>query len=816
MLPASWLAFSATNNVYWTTGNADPSINTNNDWGIWGDFITGPLFEATGLTDVSIQETAAGVIDGTWTWMASTNAGHIVWWPEVPAGPFVSLPNPYTSIVLDIIRNAPDDGLPTTIVLDGSFDPYSDGEKITISGVTSASEGGSTTEQSYNLTKYIKNNGGTYELYNDQTCTQPWDTSTYWPINNTTGVLTWSHGRYIDALAYANGHFYAGNDDEQIFKSEFGTLGELTWTKVSDLNDSLNYWNDIAYYGAFGTSSSSSVTISETAPSGSNGTLWFNSTDGRMYIKYSGQWIDASPTEPNANQVLKGPNGTVELSDSLNIGDNGSTAGINIKGSGDVEVFGYSTLLDVLVDDENPNALTIRNARVPNNGLELYVGNNGTANIARGDGVDSDAQWLSVDATGTTTISTGVPSGHEWSFNADGTFQLPQNGDIVDSNGTSVLGGGNEITNTDGNDTYSVSVATTGVITMTTARGGIEFGAMPEVGAPNHLHIMRPAGQENATDLFFGDDYNYVRLPAYSAGVEIGSSYNGGTVSTWSFGTDGKLTLAGATNGQLYNGATAGTFTGGATITANQFDSLASPGSPGATINGNSSFTNVGWQYVQFNDQTVYDAITAQIGTSNGVFAVSWGAGSTLSTGYVLVQFSGGINFQMCPVVDDGAGSNTPVDGTWFFDANFGGTPVAGTAYTAISKSGYEWKFDEAGGLTLPDNSVVTGSKQQTVAFTETNVVNGIVLATVSSLILVTPDPTYSGTDPLSIYLPTTDITPGTKISIINYYDGQLNVFLAEFEGPAVTINAWENRDYVLIDHPVDGKYWWETNVYSW
>ena len=124
--------------------------------------------------------------------------------------------------------------------------------------------------------------------------------------------------------------------------------------------------------------------------------------------------------------------------------------------------------------------------------------------------------------------------------------------DLTDT--TSLLGSGHEayeITNTDPEGpTYSVSVGTNGVVTMTTARGGIEFGAMPEVGGPSHLHIMRPAGQNSSTDLYFGDDYNYVKMPGLygsnpttQQGVEIGSSLNEGTVSVWKFGTDGDLVL---------------------------------------------------------------------------------------------------------------------------------------------------------------------------------------------------------------------------------------------------------------------------------
>lgn len=116
----------------------------------------------------------------------------------------------------------------------------------------------------------------------------------------------------------------------------------------------------------------------------------------------------------------------------------------------------------------------------------------------------------------------------------------------------------NEITNTDGISTWSVSVGTDGVVTMNTVRGGIEFGAMPEVGGPNHLHIMRPSGQNGSTDLFFGDDYNYVKLPGLygqgTQGVEIGSSFDTDPPKVWRFGTDGTLTLPNGLLGDVYGG----------------------------------------------------------------------------------------------------------------------------------------------------------------------------------------------------------------------------------------------------------------------
>jgi hypothetical protein len=99
----------------------------------------------------------------------------------------------------------------------------------------------------------------------------------------------------------------------------------------------------------------------------------------------------------------------------------------------------------------------------------------------------------------------------------DGTTITINDGVISSTGG---VGAGNQITNTDGFSTYSASVTDTGIVTMTTARGSIEFGAQPEEGAPTHLHIMRAPSQ--SYDLIFGDDYNYLNLLTFG-GVKIGS-----------------------------------------------------------------------------------------------------------------------------------------------------------------------------------------------------------------------------------------------------------------------------------------------------
>ena len=194
-----------------------------------------------------------------------------------------------------------------------------------------------------------------------------------------------------------------------------------------------------------------------------------------------------------------------------------------------------------------------------NKNLRLQTLGTGSGSLAW-QNFEGDANFVTLNYNQSKNIMISVGNAvgegtlHNWLFASTGNIQLPPGGDIVDIAGNSVLGGGssptNEITNTSPEGSiYSVSVGTDGVVTMTTARGGIEFGAMPEVGGPSHLHIMRPAGQNSSTDLYFGDDYNYVKMPGLygsnpttQQGVEIGSSLNEGVVSVWKFGTDGKLT----------------------------------------------------------------------------------------------------------------------------------------------------------------------------------------------------------------------------------------------------------------------------------
>ena len=100
-----------------------------------------------------------------------------------------------------------------------------------------------------------------------------------------------------------------------------------------------------------------------------------------------------------------------------------------------------------------------------------------------------------------------------WTFGTDGKLSLPNGSTIGDGNSNSG-------------------------VSMTTSRGTILFGNQPECIEVTHFHIMKD--NPSAVDLFFGDDYNYVKLPADTTGVEIGAGSH-----MWKFDNSGNVNIPG-------------------------------------------------------------------------------------------------------------------------------------------------------------------------------------------------------------------------------------------------------------------------------
>lgn len=331
----TWSVFSDDKKSWFSTFNVDPSLPWNF---IPGADLTFALQYATGLTYLQIAEATIGVLDGSITWMLSTTQGQIIWWPHVPAGPFVSVPSPYTCSVVSVTNLNP-----LEVLISGGNVPQNN-ERITISGATDSTPGSPPGFEELNGTYFAESLGdGAYRLHLNLDMQDTIDASSWiGSYNEGSAIASLSRGVYIDALGYGDGKFFAGNDSEQVFVcSSLTEQGDLVWSKVDDLNDSFVYWNDVDY-GDFDALGSHTYRFSDESPLtvpnyryGGEGNLdttvytnesgvrvsrqrtgYFEivSPAGRKVVEfYDGETVDDVPETPS---VAPNPAGNANVSDS--------------------------------------------------------------------------------------------------------------------------------------------------------------------------------------------------------------------------------------------------------------------------------------------------------------------------------------------------------------------------------------------------------------------------------------------------------------------------------------------------------------------
>ena len=270
----------------------------------------------------------------------------------------------------------------------------------------------------------------------------------------------------------------------------FGADGKLNLPEGGDI---LNSNGDSVLGGG-----SSTVVRQDTPPSADNGTLWFNTLEGRLYIKYSDAWIDAAPlmtpapdtdidvasiTFPDASVQTTAFTGSAST-DRLVNGDNE----LVLESNGNLTIPGDITGnndINITVDSGDSSSHTWNfgedgNLTAPGDITTGLDGLGGRFIQDCADGTTS-MRWINVNQGDDTTqlirAYTGDPklnteveraqiklnwdqtedkSGltirtfdqtdpnnevdHDWLFKGDGVLQLPVGGDIVDSEGNSVLG----------------------------------------------------------------------------------------------------------------------------------------------------------------------------------------------------------------------------------------------------------------------------------------------------------------------------------------------------------------------------------------
>jgi hypothetical protein len=367
----------------------------------------------------------------------------------------------------------------------------------------------------------------------------------------------------------------------------------------------------------------------------------------------------------------------------------------------------------------------------------------------------------------------------------------------------------NSISDTDGVDTFSIDVSSTGVVSMSTARGGLEFGAMPEVGGSSHLHIMRPAGQEGATDLYFGDDYNYVKMPGLygpgTQGVEIGSSYNSGNVSIWRFGTDGTTTFPGSRikapagesvgfsdnagkNFVTVTDSSVNISTESATTEYNWIfgiDGSTTP--PNNTVKGYSfTATNTVTNYIPQAAQFLYSdsPILGLISSTGGAWYIK-GPGLVGWKQITSVQDNSGVAL----IVRIGSGSTPLPDGSEF--PSGGGNDYTISQYLEfdLEVADKTWTFDKDGNLTLPsDGYLVVTSGLATTGASPAPTISGF---SITNSVGISGNGDISGGDITATgnVSATSFIGDGSQLTGLpaSYSDSDVATFLAAFGSNSIS-----------------------------
>ena len=199
--------------------------------------------------------------------------------------------------------------------------------------------------------------------------------------------------------------------------------------------------------------------------------------------------VDVTLTAPSAGQVLKF-NGTEWINGS-NAGDGGVVNWNEIANAPNIPV-DISDLTDtgnLLGSTVNLGNITFSEDQISSTGEGVDVTSNGYAQLS------SNGNYLWVDNTGIHLEVTDGEGSHKFKFehsNGSSKLVLPSGGDIVDSSGTSVLGGGGTSYDQSLNTTDTVGFAQVNSQTLQFNSGG----SVKEYGAGPNWNILLDAQHE--------------------------------------------------------------------------------------------------------------------------------------------------------------------------------------------------------------------------------------------------------------------------------------------------------------------------------
>lgn len=298
------------------------------------------------------------------------------------------------------------------------------------------------------------------------------------------------------------------------------------------------------------------------------------------------------------------------------------------------------------------------------------------------DGVQASSLSGTTDAI---TISSGVDQDHSWQFGLDGNLTLPENGDILDSNGVSVLSGGIQVDNKIWVETFATNQPDVDIVNISPsveydASGNIIalFSHHESVGNTNYTSLAKlsPAGtiiwkvrfaaasDTNGWGLAYDADNNVI----YVAGQVSGSPFpyyhvtmmkinamDGGVIwaRTYDFGSDNNAPVIdvasdghpvmvgyGTGSSDIYVATTKVNAADGSVLWSRKLDGQGNEYAKGMAVGNQGEVITVGYmnQYGLINtvDSLVTEPTSNVLWTTPGTTTV--GEGNDFSADYIFVD----------------------------------------------------------------------------------------------------------------------------------------------------------------------------------
>ena len=486
-------------------------------------------------------------------------------------------------------------------------------------------------------------------------------------------------------------------------------------------------------------------------------------------------------------------------------------------------------------------------SQLTNGGYTVTLQGNGSLLIPAGDAdntaqgqifSDNESSFINLDVQFSSDITGGMRLGtdgpkpvdivtntsnsiYKWRFGADGNLTLPQGSTIADT--ASAPGTGNG---------QAIEIKPGGAVNANQL-----LKIYPTVANPDGNHIHLTSGDLSVTDLFLGDDYQFVQIAA-DGNVCIGTD---SANHIWQFGTDGNLTLPGG--GTILDtaptpGITRTKYTGSAAYDANWYSTAAVietgivttisedysgeadysfqyTGYFRAPVTGTYTFTmfadDSGRFWIGPNALAGYTAVNANISipmyasgttttslTANEFYPIRLQINNDSGPGYLSFSWSN----------DQGQANTSVLTGAVFADLGHTAITADNDIELRINNGTTStWQFGTTGNLTLPVDGVIKNTSGTVYK----------VAPTYGSFYSNITQTNTSVGDAIAISYNVTDLSNGVsitgagateiRIAADGVYNIQFSLQVRKTDGGADTIYVWLDKNGTRVDNSATNLY---------